>query len=137
MLAILGVSQCSLNHQRHASATLLLVYPLQSQGSSGTGSNAELIPNAPLSSPVVDLLVRSTQEQRFARSVAGAGGSAHFDVRADGLLLLVRTSSSKRREADETLTVVMGLLTKKLAASQRGSREGDSLRLEVVTTSGA
>ncbi len=100
--------------------------------------SAVLIPNplAP-SSTLGPVLASVARTRTFGREVVAAGGAAQFDVRVGPTGLDVQTSSSKRNDADKTLTVVVDLLTKDLTDIQKKAGGTAASRLVVLTRSDA
>jgi hypothetical protein len=139
VVAILGVSQCTVHHRRHASATVLMIGPTTppTTGLSPACPAICLIPNAVTNTSVADVLVTATHSERFLHEVVAGGGSASFDVRAAGAGLDIHTSSSSRDAANATLTVVIDLLAQRLAALQKESGTRDTLQLRTVRRSDA
>ena len=133
LVATLGLSQCT-HHQRQASATLEIVNPSQA---ACDPPGDYLIPNAPPFNPFANALIRYAQGQDFARKVVANAGSAHFTVRATAGGLDIHTSSSKRQDANKTLTVVIGLLTEQSTAWQKGSPASCQTRLRTLGRSDA
>jgi len=134
------MSQCSIHQERHASARLVILHDPQPPPSPAMSRppSAVLLPN-PLAggSRFGPVLVSVARTPTFRREVVGAGGTAQFDVRTSPLGLDVQTSSGKRDDADKTLTVVVGLLTRHLTDIQKQAGASPSSQLVVATRSDA
>ena len=137
LIAALILSQCTVHHQLHASARLVL---LETPRPTAACHNvcANLLPNPyPPSSSLLVVLASAARNHGFRRNVVVGGGTGGFTLRAQPVELDVQTSSSKREDANKTLTVVVGLLTKQFAELQTKAGASPTAQLVVATRSDA